>query len=106
MVIVSENWRRRKTSTLLMMITQLVNKAAQGGHRAAELLSRIPWNPKDLDEVREPRGLSVAATRKNPLQGNDGRYRSVRDLELPAPAPPCPFDLIDRQGFGLFSGLA
>jgi hypothetical protein len=43
-VIVAENGRRRKVTKLEAVLTQLVNKAAQGDHRATRLL--LEWTER------------------------------------------------------------
>jgi hypothetical protein len=43
-VIVAENGRRRKVTKLEVVLTQLVNKAAQGEHRATRLL--LEWTER------------------------------------------------------------
>jgi len=43
-VIVAENGRRKKVTKLEVVLTQLVNKAAQGEHRATRLL--LEWTER------------------------------------------------------------
>src|SRR5258708_4423322 len=52
-VVVSENGRRRKVTKLEAILTQLVNKAAQGDHRATQLL--LPHQIPKIEDHEAPR---------------------------------------------------
>jgi Family of unknown function (DUF5681) len=61
-VIVSENGRRRKVTKLEAILKQLVNKAAQGDHRATRLLLA-----HQIPRIEEHETSRSAAAERSPL---------------------------------------
>jgi hypothetical protein len=77
-VIVSENGRRRKVTKLEAILTQLVNKAAQGDHRAAQLLLA-----HQIPKIEEREASRSAIADRSPLPPPpSSEERRKRDLEI------------------------
>jgi hypothetical protein len=104
-VIVSENGRRKKITKLEAILTQLVNRAAGGDHRATQLLlahqiprieeheasrsaaaERTPLPPPLSSEEKRTRELEIAKILREAglLDSNSETSDAVRD----APPPP------------------
>ena len=91
-VAVRENGRTRTISKLQAIITQTVNKAATGDHRAREFLfSKIPWLLNDLIQPAGPRRDPVEIFREarrllrgdpdEPIDNTTDVRRGVKDVD-------------------------
>jgi Family of unknown function (DUF5681) len=77
-VIVSENGRRRKVTKLEAILKQLVNKAAQGDHRATRLLLA-----HQIPRIEEHEASRSAAKERSPLPPPPSpEEKRRRDLEI------------------------
>src|SRR5260370_26442380 len=77
-VVVSENGRRRKVTKLEAILTQLVNKAAQGDHRATQLLLA-----HQIPKIEEHEASRSASAERLPLPPPASvEERRTRDLEI------------------------
>jgi hypothetical protein len=77
-VIVSENGRRRKVTKLEAILKQLVNKAAQGDHRATRLLLA-----HQIPRIEEHEASRSAAAERSPLPPPPSpEEKRKRDLEI------------------------
>jgi len=85
-VVVSENGRRKKVSKHRAILKQLVNKAAQGDHRAMQLLL-IQQIPK-LEELEAERVASAAPLHPVVPDGNLGLFIGAVDIILQSGAVP------------------
>jgi hypothetical protein len=108
-VVVSENGRRRLVTKLEAILKQLVNKAAQGDHRATQLLlahqiprieeheasrsaivERLPLPPPPSPEEKRMRDLEIAKVLRESgffdiesAEVSDGTPESPTDLKKP-----------------------
>ncbi len=77
-VIVSENGRRKKITKLEAILTQLVNRAAGGDHRATQLLLA-----HQIPRIEEHAASRSAAAERTPLPPPaSAEERRTRDLEI------------------------
>jgi hypothetical protein len=85
-VVVSENGRRKKVSKHRAILKQLVNKAAQGDHRAIQLLlmQQIP----KLEELEAERVASAAPLHPDVQDGHLGHFIGAVEIILESGAVP------------------
>lgn len=77
-VTVSENGRRKKITKLEAILTQLVNRAAGGDHRATQLLLA-----HQIPRIEEHKASSSAAAERTPLPPPpSAEKKRMRDLEI------------------------
>jgi hypothetical protein len=76
-VIVSENGRRRAVTKLEAILKQLVNRAAQGDHRATHLLLA-----HQIPRIEEDEASRSAIAERSPLPPPPSEEKRRRDLEI------------------------
>jgi hypothetical protein len=77
-VVVSENGRRRTVTKLEAIMTQLVNRAAQGDHRATQLLLA-----HQIPRIEEHEASRSAVAERSPLLPPPSpEEKRKRDLEI------------------------
>ena len=77
-VTVSENGRRKKITKLEAILTQLVNRAAGGDHRATQLLLA-----HQIPRIEEHEASRSAAAERTPLPAPlSAEKKRMRDLEI------------------------
>ena len=77
-VVVSENGQRRTVTKLEAILTQLVNKAAQGDHRATQLLLA-----HQIPRIEEHEASRSAIAERSPLPPPpSSEEKRMRDLEI------------------------